>query len=229
MREKIYAFLAKLGITVFQKVFPDLFAKQPLKPTDRYIEYPFAMRNLPAPPARVLDVGCAGSFFPLLLAAFGYETYGMDIREYAIINKIKFENFVFVKEDIRNNSFPDNYFDAISAISTIEHIGLSGRYGTDEDLGGDKKALLEMKRIIKPAGSILVTVPFGRAQIIRPYNKIYDGDWIRRIIGDLKIEKGEYFNIDLNGDWYQCTKEEAANFDSTITTSPLCLLKLTKR
>jgi len=145
VKELIYNFSSKFGIGVFRRVFPEYFAKEPLKPTDRYIEYPFVIRNLPKPPAKVLDVGCSGSCFPLLLTGFGYDVFGVDVREYAIINKMKFSNFHFIKEDIRKNYFSDNYFDAVIAISTVEHIGLFGRYGMDDDLGGDKQAVAEMK------------------------------------------------------------------------------------
>jgi len=97
----VYRIVSRLGISLLRRLFPEYFAKEPLAPTDRYIEYPFIIRNLPKPPAKVLDVGCSGSFFPLLLASFGYDTYGIDIRNYPILNKLKFKNFTFVKGDIK--------------------------------------------------------------------------------------------------------------------------------
>jgi SAM-dependent methyltransferase len=129
VKEHLYHIIAKTGTSLCTKIFPEYFAKEPLAPSDRYLEVPFAIRNLPKPPARVLDVGCSGSFFALLLAGFGYDTYGIDIRNYPILNKVTFDNFTFMKCDIRKISFSDNFFDAITAISTIEHIGVSGRYG----------------------------------------------------------------------------------------------------
>lgn len=229
MKEKIYKIIAKAGIRTLTKIFPEYFAKEPLKPTERYVEYPFVIRNLPKPPAKVLDVGCAGSFSPLLLASFGYETSGIDIREYAIINKIKFNNFQFLKEDIRKTSFPDNYFDAITAVSTVEHIGLSGRHGSNEDPDGDKNAFLEMKRILKPKGMILLTVPYGQARVIRPYHKIYDRNQLNRFISGLVIEKEEYYMQDPKDDWYQCSRKEAAGVKAKRDRSSLCLLRLVKK
>ena len=224
-----YDFLSKRGIAIFQNVFPEYFAKEPLRPTDRYIEYPFVIRNLPKPPAKVLDVGCSGSFFPLLLASFGYEIYGIDIRDYAIINKLKFKNFQFVKEDIRKTSFPSNFLDVITAISTMEHIGLSGRHGSDEDPDGDKKAFAEMKRILKPKGMILLTVPYGQAQIIRPYHRIYDRNQLNKFISDLVIEKEEYYMQNSKDDWYKCSKEEAGIVNAKKDRCSLCLLKIVKK
>lgn len=228
MKEKIYKIISTAGIKALTKIFPEYFAREPLKPTERYIEYPFAIRNLPKPPAKILDVGCAGSFFPLLLASFGYDTYGVDIREYAIINKIKFNNLQFVKEDIRKTSFPDNYFDAITAISTVEHIGLSGRHGSDEDPDGDKNAFSEMKRILKPKGMILLTVPYGQARVIRPYHRIYDTNQLNRLISDLVIEKEEYYMQDESDNWFKCSKEDALLVDARSDIYSLCLLRLRK-
>lgn len=60
MKEKIYKIVSTAGIKALTKIFPEHFAKEPLKPTDRYIEYPFVIRNLSEPPAKVLAVGCKG-------------------------------------------------------------------------------------------------------------------------------------------------------------------------
>lgn len=225
-KEIAYGFLSKLGVGIFQKIFPEYFAKEPLKPTDRYIEYDFVVRNLPKPPAKVLDVGCAGSFFPLLLAGFGYETYGIDIREYAITNKINFDNFRFLREDIRKTSFADNFFDAVTAVSTIEHIGISGRHGSDEDLDADKKTMTQIKRVIKPGGVVLLTIPFGKAKIIRPNCRIYDEALVKQLTEDLAIEKEEYCIQDSFNDWMICSKSEAANVVCSSQYYSLCLLKL---
>ena len=228
MKEALYNLISRTGVRALSKVFPEYFAREPLKPTDRYIEYPFLIRNLPKPPARVLDVGCAGSFFPLLLASFGYEAYGIDIREYAIINKIKFDNFQFDKNDIRKSSFPDDFFNVITAVSTVEHIGISGRHGESEDLSGDKKAIDEMKRILRLDGAILLTVPFGKAKIIKPYCRIYDPDAIRRLIKGLEIEKEEYYMQDPKDNWVTCSKARASDVTCSPSHYALCLLKLKK-
>lgn len=228
IKESAYEVVSKVGIAVIQKIFPEYFAKQPLKPTDRYIEYSFATENLPSAPAKILDVGCSGSFFPLLLAGFGYQAFGLDIREYAIINKISFKNFNFVKESITKTGFSDNFFDAITAISTIEHIGIGGRHGEKEDLLADKKAMIEMSRILKPQGVIILTIPFGEAKIIRPYARIYDSRLVQELIGPLQLVKEAYFMHDENGDWAECPRKKAEAFNASEGEYPLCLLKLIK-
>lgn len=231
IKEKIYNETVSFGINTLRTIFPEYFAKEPLAPTDRYIEYPFAIRNLPKPPVKILDVGCAGSFFPLLLASFGYETYGIDIREYAIINKIKFDNFRFVREDItKKTSFPDNCFGVITAISTLEHIGIAGRHGvTQMDLSGDKNAIKEIKRILKSNGILIITIPFGIAKIIKRYCRIYDNTLVKQLVKGLEIEEEVYYMQDSNDDWYKCSKRQAEGVNAKNDRYPLCLLKIVKR
>lgn len=224
----LYRPLVRLGVKTVMHLFPEYFGSEPLKPTDRFIECNFIMSNLPKPPAKILDVGCAGSFLPLQLAGFGYDTYGLDLREYAIINKIKFDNFHFLKENIKSTNFPDNYFDVVTAVSTVGHIGLSGRYGEREGISDDIIAVAQMSRVVKPQGIILLTLPFGQAKIIRPYMRVYDKDGVNALIGTLKIAKAEYYMQDDGDDWFQCSQEEAGKVDAKSDRYPLCLLKLIK-
>lgn len=95
---------------------------------ERSIEYSFVFMNLNPPPAK-LDVGCSGSELPMILATHGYNVYGIDIRDY----HIKRPNFVFIKGDIMSTCFPDNFFDIVIAVLTIEHLRLPGRYGIKKD------------------------------------------------------------------------------------------------
>lgn len=222
MKEKLYKLCAKAGIKVLTKIFPEYFAKEPLKPSDRYIEYNFAIKHLQG--ERVLDVGCAGSLFPLMLAGFGYQTYGCDIREYSILNKIDFPFFTFRKESIIDTTFIKGFFDAITCISTIEHIGISGRYGEKDSERGDLKAVTQMKRLLKKDGLLILTFPFGKPKIIKPYCRIYG--LTEELSEGMIVEEREFYLED--GDWYKCTEQEALRVNATADKSPICLLKLRK-
>lgn len=170
MKEKLYTLIAHAGINFMQKFFPEYFAVEPLRPTDRYIEYPFILENLPQnKDNKILDIGCTGSMFPLLLQSLGYITYGIDIRDYPLKDK-----FNFTKGDICHTKFPDDYFDIITAISIIEHIGIGGRWGVNGNGWDDLCAIQEIHRILKPNGMFLMTVPFGKEYKIEKNHRIYD-------------------------------------------------------
>lgn len=177
IKQEVYNFIVDKGTYMLKKVFPEYFATEPLMPTDRYIEYPFILRNLPKLPCKVLDVGCSGSMFPLIINAIGYETHGIDIRNYYPEHEI-----FFTKGDLIVSVFEENSFDAITAISSIEHIGLKGVYGQETDIDGDIKALKEIHRILRPNGLFLMTVPFGDYLRITQNHKIYNQKRIHTLL-----------------------------------------------
>jgi SAM-dependent methyltransferase len=182
---------------------------------DRMVEYPFVLKELNLKSGRVLDVGCTSPYniIPLVLANRGLEVWGIDVREF----KIRQANFKFVKGDIRKTNFPDSYFDQIIAISTVEHIGLRGRYSSTMDLNGDKKAMLEMTRILKRRGNMLITVPFGRAKIVGASHRVYDRTRLRKLVNGLKIVKAEFYAKNENGYWLSCEESKAELTDASLT------------
>lgn len=78
-------------------------------------------------------------------------------------------NAIFHQEDIIGNSLPRAYFDAVLLLSTLEHIGLP-HYNVPFGYG-DRLALSEVGLLLKPEGSVIVTVPAG-------YNKVCS--WYRQ-------------------------------------------------
>ena len=117
----------------------------------RLIEYHFVQSSIvdgeTSIKQRILDVGCCGSKLPIELAKLGHEVYGIDVGIYPD-QKV----FAFVQGDIRQMPFDDEFFDVVTAVSTVEHIGL-GRYGDPIASDGDKEAMGEMRRVLKRGGS----------------------------------------------------------------------------
>jgi SAM-dependent methyltransferase len=176
MKEKIYEIIANSGIWFLYKFFPEYFAKEPLGHTDRYIEYPFALSYVSLwSKSRVLDVGSAGSMFPLLIKSLGHDVNVIDIR------KCNYDGIVSDKESICKSHFIEDNFDIITAISTIEHIGLKGRYGVNEN-DSDTKAIEEIHRILRPNGMFIMTVPFGDEYRETKFHRIYDGVRIKSLL-----------------------------------------------
>ncbi len=196
------------------------------RPVTRVIEYSFAIQKLGSTQGKkVLDIGCTSrwNLLPATLVGLGWEVYGIDTREL----KFRHHNFHFVGEDIRNTSFPDNFFDCICAISTIEHIGLSGRFGvTKADPQGDVKAIKEVQRIIRPSGTFLVTVPYGQRALIHPLHKVYDKVQLKELFGAWRTKQEIYYARDEEGYWEIVPEEVAALIDNKTGEEAIALLEL---
>jgi len=189
----------------------------------RVFEYSFAVRNLPEK-GRIIEVGCAASSnaLPIILAELGYEVYGIDLRLF----KVKHPNFEFIVSDARHLPFR-NIFQCGYSISTIEHVGLRGEHSPRDDLEGDSKAIKEMINSVKPGGSLIITVPFGRSDML-PDSRIYDIDDIRRLFTGLNIAEEEYIK-ESNRVWFKISREEADKADHKAGCRAVGMFKLHKQ
>jgi len=204
--------LKQSGVVLFRR----LLSGQE-KMSERSIEYSFVFMNVGRPPATVLDVGCSGSDLPLMLSAHGFLVYGIDVRDYHVENP----TFTFRREAMTSTSFPDDFFDIITAISTMEHLGLSGRYGIEEDDPlADKMAMKEVDRILKKDGRLILTVPYGRFNVFKPFHKVYDEKHLTDLISDFQVLKEEYFVRKRNGFWVSTSERIASR------TMPYVISKL---
>jgi SAM-dependent methyltransferase len=150
--------------------------------SERIVEYPFAVESALQLPrgATVGVIGCHADLLTTLLPTLGYETHGVDVKDF----RLQREGFTFHKADARHTSFPDSHFDAVFAVSTVEHIGLF-----DNDEAGDQKAAREMRRVLKPGGMLVLTVPFASSPAVIPmHERIYDRSGLMKLLEGFEIE-----------------------------------------
>jgi SAM-dependent methyltransferase len=74
--------------------------------------------------------------------------------------------------DLNRLPLQDRSAESVSCMHVIEHVGL-GRYGDPLDPEGDLKAIRELKRVVAPAGTLLIVVPVGRPRILFNAHRIY--------------------------------------------------------
>lgn len=93
-----------------------------------------------------------------------------------------------VRADITANPFKSGEFDLIWCISALEHFGMDNSGYTERfirDAGLAGKALLEMIRLLRPRGRLLVTVPFGRYED-HGWHITYDQDRWNKLIDPVR-------------------------------------------
>jgi len=128
---------------------------------ERVVEIPWVLSRYRGE-RRALDVGPAYAiplYIRQLLALHIPELHGLDLSARPV------RGFIMAQADVRRMPYQDGFFDLITCISTLEHIGADNRryeIAPAVSVDGDLAALCEMRRVLRPGGRILVTVPFGR-------------------------------------------------------------------
>jgi SAM-dependent methyltransferase len=126
---------------------------------ERVVEIPWVLSRLAAG-GRVLEVGHAYAE-PVYLAGLlrtGVELVGVDLAERDV------EGMEVITADVRVLPLPDESVDQALLVSTLEHVGADNTsYGleAEDDPASRADALRELARVLRPKGSLLVTVPLG--------------------------------------------------------------------
>ncbi len=195
--------------------------------TSKTVEYEFVMKNISSKGRRILDVGSTGSLLPLKLAKQGHNVYSIDSREY----HERHPNLTFVKGDILKKVFPDDFFDLVVCVSTIEHIGV-GAYGDPQCEDGDRLAVKEFGRILKQGGTLLLTAPFSGEYRVLPwmssYERVYDYDRLQSLFEGWAIQMEKYYIPKKAKNWVKASRKEAERSYKAYSRSNLVCLMFKK-
>jgi SAM-dependent methyltransferase len=135
---------------------------------ERIIEFPWFFSKLPIENNLLLDVGSSLNF-EYILNRPALECRSIIIYDLSLKRFSKKNNVSYIQGDIRDTILKSECVDEIACISVLEHIGMNNTvlYSNDsrynEFRPDDYRNLVqEFKRLLKPGGSLFVTVPFGR-------------------------------------------------------------------
>jgi SAM-dependent methyltransferase len=105
-------------------------------------------RQLGGYPGRILDVGCGRGFTLAALQELGHDVYGTQISpEAAAYAREQLGLTRIETRDLMDVGYPENWFDAVTAYHVIEH------------LADPHAFLLEIRRILRPGGLLILEVP----------------------------------------------------------------------
>lgn len=179
----------------------------------REIEYSWIFANIPNEGGSALDLGTGNSYTGLLAARKGYEVLGIDLRDTHF--NYHHPRFKFRKEDFFNLELEPNSLDLVINCSTIEHIGLKGRYNVkEEQSNGDLDAMRLLRTFIKKNKIMLMTIPVGKDALFHPYHRVYGSKRLPKLLENWEIEKEEFWLKNEANQWIQKAKEEVINMET---------------
>jgi hypothetical protein len=159
---------------------------------DRDVEWAWVAGTLPAKCGRVLDVGPATAFTPLLAAFAGGDVTAFDQNMPSV--PFSHPNLRYVAGDLVRGGLPAGSFDTIINCSTTEHIGLAGRYGSVSMPDGDLVAMsLLRERMAGPDARMIFTIPVGQDMVAEPYHRIYGPERLPKVLANYRVEKEMFY------------------------------------
>jgi 2-polyprenyl-3-methyl-5-hydroxy-6-metoxy-1,4-benzoquinol methylase len=153
--------------------------------------YARLVRRYARPDSRgcVLEIGC-GLGWVLQNLENEYDTFGMDISEYAIqvAQKNSPRSQLRVGDDSILRDYPDAHFDAIVSKHVFEHIAKPG------------DTLRECARLLKPNGVLI----FGTPNTESPLKKLKGANWIG-------IKDPTHISVLTPSEWVRLTQQAGLN------------------
>lgn len=182
---------------------------------ERCIEYPWLFSHLPSGPLRLLDAGGTLNHVFILDHPKLKEKllHILTLAPEAVCSWDRGISYLFA--DLRDIPVRDNYYDAVTCLSTLEHVGcdnsvLTGnarhQEGSPEDF---LTAVSEMRRVLRPGGTLYLTVPFGVRRYFRWFQQ-FDEELLAGALeafGAADQVACSFYRYTIEG-WRTCSVEE---------------------
>jgi SAM-dependent methyltransferase len=137
-------------------------------------------------PQQHVDVGSHHKFVALLSKVI--PTTMVDIRPLSL----PLDSLTFNRGSILELPFSDRSIESLSSMCVIEHIGL-GRYGDPLDPKGSEKAIVEVKRVIKPGGNLYLSLPLDdENRVYFNAHRAFTEEYILSLFEDFILEESRY-------------------------------------
>lgn len=183
---------------------------------------------MPAGSGQALDFGCGYSWMGLLAARRGYHVTAIDLRD--ISWPYFHASLDFSRGDLFNlrNRLPD--LDLIICCSTIEHVGLSDRYEAGQPKPQtDRDAMQLLHGLLKPEGTMLLTLPVGQDMDVMPFHRVYGERRLSLLLEKFDILQEEFWLKSAENRWVIAEKRDALRQAPSASYYGLGLFKLGKR
>jgi len=155
---------------------------------------------------RVMDFGAGSGFLSLAAAGLGCEVLSVDLMPLQF--PLAYNHMSFAQADIAELEDVGR-FDVIMNCSTIEHVGLVGRYDAADQPDGDIEAMTKMRALLKPAGHMVLTLPVGIDALVRPLHRIYGAERLPRLVAGFRVLEERFVRKVESNAWFEVNREDA--------------------
>jgi SAM-dependent methyltransferase len=194
---------------------------------DRIVEWSFCLARLADGPGATLDFGADVAFLSLAAAQRGHRVVALDLLPSALdFDDARVE---FVQADILERPLAGRTFDQILNCSSIEHVGLAGRYGSADAADGDLDAMAILRDLLAPNGRMILTIPVGRDLVCAPKHRIYGTERLPRLLDGFGVEEEQFWVKDKQaGVWIGADREDALQTEGSARFYSLGLFVVTR-
>ena len=213
---------------------------------ERIIEIPWVVNKLKKfNNKKILDVGSTLNF-KYLLDIFLKKNKIFFCNIYKEKNDFSSNQVSYIQNNILEGVFKNNFFDCITVISVLEHIGFDNsiyniehknpKMKTSKNKLQYLKALKEIKRILKKGGKSFFSVPFGKKQYFKNYMQ-FDINEVNKLKKVFKLSKIKilFFKYDgIKKKWIKSSANECKNVQAIsknkigISSNAVALIEITK-
>ncbi len=195
---------------------------------DRDLEWSWVVANAPIRSERTLDFGPGNSTIPLALSFISDEVVCLDLNKPEINYGVN--NITHILGDVTSPPPGLGKFNLIVNCSSIEHVGLPGRYGSTEIKDGDLIGMQNLNDLMNDSAKMLLTVPVGQDGVYLPNHRVYGEVRLPQLLSGFNIETERYFEkTNSKRFWAETNKETALATTSSPSFYSIGLFVLAKK
>lgn len=187
---------------------------------DREVEWSFVAAHLSEGPGMALDFGCGPGYMALVAARRGYEVLALDLEPQRFY--WQHSNVRLIQGDLFDVKLLDASFDVVINCSSVEHVGLAGRYSAKKERAdGDLEAMRRMRALMKQDGTMLLTVPAGRDATFPPMCGVYGTQRLPHLLEGFHTIHEEFWLKERGEEscWVMTDREQALRFEASADIS----------
>src|SRR5882724_2746246 len=179
---------------------------------ERYVEWTFLSTEMPSGPGFAIEFGCENAYMSLLAAQKGFQVIATDLQQQYFT--WQHPSVEFRLGDFLELELPRNHFDLAINCSSVEHVGVAGRYGVTADQDeGDLEAVRKFAKVLKTGGLLIMTAPCGKDAVMAPWCRVYGPERLPRLLAPLRLEKERYWVKDEQNRWTEVDRRSALSFE----------------